>query len=66
MLAGVMAVIISSAVGGPDWLPARTFGLASFDPSALADGGPVAQVTTTTMVGGPPVRVTPPLVTTDL
>ena len=53
MLAGVLAVIISFAIGGPVGRLKGGIGLASFEASAVGDGAPVAQVTTTTTVAQP-------------
>lgn len=53
MLAGVLAVIISFAIGGPVGRLKGGIGLASFEASAAGDGAPVAQVTTTTTVAQP-------------
>lgn len=53
MLAGVLAVIISFAIGGPVGRLKGGIGLASFEASSASDGAPVAQVTTTTTVAQP-------------
>lgn len=52
MLAGVPAVIISFAIGGPVGRLKGGIGRASFEASS-ASGEPVAQVTTTTTVAQP-------------
>lgn len=57
MLAGVLAVIISFAIGGPVGRLKAGNGLVSFEASATGDGAPVAQVTTTTTVAQPSVPV---------
>ena len=51
MLAGVLAVIISFAIGGPVGRLKGGIGLATFEASAASD--PVTQVTTTTTVEKP-------------
>lgn len=53
MLAGVLAVIVSFAIGGPVGRLKGGIGLASFEASAVGDGAPVAQLTTTTTVAQP-------------
>lgn len=54
MLAGVIAVIISFAIGGPVGRLKAGNGLVSFEASSAGDAAPVAQVTTTTTVAQPP------------
>lgn len=49
MLAGILAVIVSFAIGGPVGRLKGGIGLASFEASSSA-GEPIAQVTTTTTV----------------
>jgi hypothetical protein len=54
MLAGILAVIISFAIGGPVGRLKAGNGLVSFEASSsAAEGPPVAQVTTTTTVAQP-------------
>lgn len=50
MLAGVLAVIASFAIGGPMGRLRGSVGLASLDASSSAGGEAIAQVTTTTTV----------------
>lgn len=56
MLAGILAVIISFAIGGPVGRLRGSVGIASFDASSAMTGPmpPSTQVTTTTTVAGPP------------
>lgn len=54
MLAGVLAVIVSFAIGGPVGRLKGGIGLASFEASSSAgEAAPMAQVTTTTTVAQP-------------